>query len=268
MKFSVLMSLYIKEKPEYLDECLSSLHSQTLKANEVVIVFDGPLTRKLYDVVESWKSRLPIKQCELEKNVGLGEALQYGIQKCSYNLIARMDTDDVCQPDRFEKQIQYFQINPDIACVGSWISEFDSDPDNVIAIRKVPCSNLEIKKYSKLRNPMNHISVVYRKDAVLDSGGYKHLHFMEDYYLWLRMLAKGYEFMNIEECLVKARTGHGMLERRGGLEYVQSEFKISRIKHQLKVSKPLEAYSYMLLRAGSRIVSVDIRKKIYNYLRE
>ncbi len=268
MKFSVLMSLYSNEQPDYLRQCLESLSQQTLPADEIVVVYDGPVTNELTAVIDEWQVKLPIRIIKLKENVGLGKALQHGLEHCQYDLVARMDTDDICRADRFEKQVKCFDEDKELACLGSWIDEFDGEPDNVTSVKKVPLSDEEIRKFSKLRNPMNHMTVVYKKAAVIDSGGYLHLAYMEDYYLWLRMLAKGYKFRNLEDSLVFARTGQGMLERRGGREYFKSELKLSRIKHNLGVAKGFEAYSSMMLRAGSRVVSVENRKRIYRYLRK
>ena len=267
MKFSVLMSLYSKEQPDCLQQCLESLSQQTLQADEIVVVYDGPVTDQLKAVMDEWKAKLPIKIIKLKENIGLGKALQHGLEHCQYDLIARMDTDDICRADRFEKQVKCFDEDEELTCLGSWIDEFGGEPSKVTSVRKVPLRDDEIRQFSKLRSPMNHMTVVYKKSAVIDAGGYLHLAYMEDYYLWLRMLAKGYKFRNLEDSLVYARTGHGMLERRGGLEYFKSELKLSRIKRNLGVAKRFEAYSSMMLRAGARVVSVENRKRIYKYLR-
>ncbi|MCW7552413.1 glycosyltransferase [Endozoicomonas gorgoniicola] len=267
MKTSILMSLYAKEKPEYLNECLKSLHNQTLKADEIVVVYDGPLSYQLKAIVEVWSVKLPIKVVVLEKNVGLGNALQIGLKHCHYNLIARMDADDICKPFRLERQVDCFLKDSKLTCLGSWINEFDDSVENITSVKKVPLDYTDIVRFSKYRNPMNHMTVMFKKDAVLKSGGYKHLHFMEDYYLWLRMIAKGYKFMNLQEVLVDARTGRGMLERRGGIQYLKSEIELSRYKFELKISSALEAYSSLMLRSTSRVLGVSGRRRIYKFIR-
>ncbi|UYM15702.1 glycosyltransferase [Endozoicomonas euniceicola] len=264
MKFSVLMSLYEKEKPEFLNECLKSLSEQTLAADEVVIVYDGQITERLQKVVDYWKSELPIVIVKISKNKGLGIALQHGLENCSNEIVARMDTDDICLANRFETQINFFKKNKDIGCVGSWVAEFKGDIFGKNIIKKVPLSHQKIKRYARYRNPMNHMSVMFKKSDVIRSGGYKDFKFMEDYYLWLRMINAGVNFENIDSCLVYARAGKAMFERRGGKEYIVSEYKISRIKKNLGMQRGINRYLVLLLRSLIRLLSPSLRGELYN----
>jgi len=218
---SVLMSVYIKEKPEYLDECFKSLLRQTVKANEWVLVEDGPLTKGLYDVLDAYERDYPdlIKRFRLNQNQGLGLALRAGVPECKNELIARMDTDDIAREDRFEKQLAEFEKNPDLDICGSNIDEFEGTPQNIVAKRKVPSLHNDIVEYQKKRDAFNHMTVMYKKKAVLDAGNYQHCPLMEDSYLWARMITNGGKCANIAEPLVYARIGHDMFERRGGWEY-------------------------------------------------
>lgn len=229
--FSVLMSVYYKEKPEYLKECLDSLVNQTVKATEFVIVEDGPLTDGLYGVLDSYENMYPglIKRIRLERNCGLGLALKAGVPECSYELIARMDSDDICVKDRFEKQLALFDKYPDLDICGSYIKEFDTSVDNVIAVRKVPLSQPEIEKYQKTRSAFNHVTVMFKKNAVLEAGNYEDCPLMEDDMLWVRMLLNNAQGMNIDESLVYVRTGISMIERRGGFDYFK-KYKSARKK--------------------------------------
>lgn len=221
LKFSVLMSIYYKENPEWFKTALDSVINQTLQPNEIVLVEDGKLTAELYQVIDDYKSKYPnlFNIVQLEKNSGLGEALRIGVLNCSNELIARMDTDDIARNDRFEKQILCFKNNSEIALVGSWISEFEDNPNNIISYRQLPISHEEILKFGKFRNPFNHMTVMFKKDAILDVGNYKLMMYMEDYYLWARLLNKGYKTLNIDECLVNARAGTAMFKRRANLKY-------------------------------------------------
>lgn len=160
-KFSVLMSLYIKEKAEYFDECMQSILRQTVLPSEIVIVYDGAISDELRKTVEKYKSLHSgwIKTVENEKNKGLGLALADGVPACTYELIARMDTDDIAREDRFEKQLQIFMENQDLDICGSYIIEFEGDIDDVLSKRVVPITHNDIAEYQKQRSAFNHMTV-------------------------------------------------------------------------------------------------------------
>ena len=198
MLFSVLLSLYHKESPLFLRQSLTSIFTQTLLPIEVVLVEDGPLTDELYAVIKEFTSQHPeLKVISLPTNRGLGKALNEGLKHCSYDLVARMDTDDIAKPDRFEKQLAIFLEHPEIDVVGAWIDEFEGEVSNVLSMRKVPEQHENILRFAKGRCPVNHPVVMFRKSAVLKAGGYKHFPLFEDYYLWVRMLMNGARFYNI-----------------------------------------------------------------------
>ncbi|MBF0777818.1 glycosyltransferase [Streptococcus cuniculi] len=222
-KFSVLLSLYVKENPLYLQECLESLVSQTRPASEWVIVEDGPLSQELYQVLDSYQERYPdlIKRVPLEQNVGLGLALREGMLHCSYELVARMDTDDIARTDRFERQLVCFEQDPTLDICGSHILEFDIDPQHPTAVRKVPLLHDDIVNYQKSRSAFNHMTVMFKKSSVVKAGNYEDAPLMEDDMLWVRMFLSGAKGMNIDDYLVDVRTGAGMIERRGGLSYLK-----------------------------------------------
>lgn len=230
-RFSVLMSLYRKEKPAFLRECLESLINQTVLADEWVIVKDGPLTVELEAVLSEYECRYPnlIKYVVFDKNQGLGLALRAGVPACSHELIARMDTDDICIPERFEIQLQEFIGHPELDICGGHIKEFDISVNNVISMRKVPLTNDEIVQYQKRRSAYNHMTVMFRKSAVLNAGNYEHAPLMEDDMLWTRMILAGCKGKNIDDYLVYVRTGINMIERRGGWSYFV-KYKRSRKK--------------------------------------
>ncbi len=230
-QFSVLMSLYIKEKTEYARACFESLLRQTVQADEWIIVEDGPLTNEMYALLDEYQSKYPrlIKRVPLKKNQGLGLALRTGVPKCKYDLIARMDTDDIAREDRFEKQLAAFEKNADLDICGSNIDEFEEKPEMIVARRVVPTTDAEIKKYQKKRDAFNHMTVMYRKQAVLKAGNYEPCPLMEDTYLWIRMINEGVKCMNINEPLVYARIGKDMIKRRGGWEYFK-KYKQGRKK--------------------------------------
>ena len=220
-KFSVLMSLYIKEKPENLIECMESILNQTVTADEIVIVKDGPLTEELENTLSKYVNENPdlYTIVPLEKNVGLGLALAEGILYCKNELVARMDTDDIARNDRFEKQLAEFERNPALDICGSHILEFEDDVKNIVAQRKVPLDDKSIKEYQKRRDGFNHVAVMFKKSMVLKAGNYQSCLLMEDTLLWVNMIQAGATCMNIDDFLVYVRIGKDMYERRGGLAY-------------------------------------------------
>lgn len=227
--FSVLMSVYCKEKPEYLKAAVESVVHQTLIPNEIVLVEDGPLTDELYQVIEELRGQYDIlRPIQLKENVQLGRALAEGVKNCQYDLIARMDTDDIAVKNRFELQYTYMKEHPEIAVLGGYIEEFDDSDDKYRKIKSMPHTHNELKKYARYRNPINHMTVMYRKEAILDAGNYVHFPFLEDYELWNRVLEKGYVFANLPQVLVKARTNPGIYERRGGKEYCKTYMKLRK----------------------------------------
>lgn len=230
-EFSVLMSLYIKEKAEYFRQCMDSILSQTLLPNEIVIVKDGPLTTQLEEVLNEYvsKNKDLFTIVPLEKNVGLGAALAEGILHCKFNLIARMDTDDIAVQNRFELQVKEFEKDDKLDICGSSILEFEDNPNNIVAKRKVPLNDEDIKKYQKRRDAFNHMSVMYKKEAVLKAGNYTSCLLMEDTLLWVNMILSGAKCKNIEEPLVYVRIGKDMYKRRGGWDYYK-KYKNGRKK--------------------------------------
>ena len=182
LNFSVLMSIYYKENPQFFRTALDSVINQTLQPDEIVIVEDGELTDELYKVIETYKNKYPqvFKIVQLETNQGLGKALQIGVGNCSYDLIARMDSDDIALPERFEKQINFMREHPDIDVLGSSISEFEGNPENITSYRKLPTEHKDIYKFGQFRCPVNHMTIMYKKKAVLEAGNYQTFKNIED----------------------------------------------------------------------------------------
>lgn len=233
-KYSVLMSVYFRENPEWFDSSMKSMFEQTIKPNEFILVEDGKLTEELYKVVDKYRKMYPniMKIIEIEKNVGLGPALKLGVENCSYDWIARMDSDDYSVPNRIEKQFEYIKNNPNVDIVGSSIAEFIGDIRNVISYRDLPETNDEILSYSKKRNPFGHPSVLMRKKAVLEVGNYREYHLVEDYDLWTRMLNNGSNAYNFKECLVFMRIGDDFYKRRGGIKYLKSILRFKKNQYR------------------------------------
>lgn len=221
-KFSVLMSVYIKENPDFLKEAVESILHQTLQPSEVVIVEDGPLTPELYQVLEELEaqSSIPIKRYPLEQNRGLGLALKYGVTQCQYDVIARMDTDDIAVEDRFEQQFKLMETE-NLDLLGGHIAEFIDQPDEIVSYRRVPIKHEDIIVYQRMRSAFNHMTVMFKKEMVLKAGNYEDGLYMEDDLLWLNMISAGARTGNVDQILCKVRVGAGMFERRGGLRYLK-----------------------------------------------
>ncbi|WP_289994195.1 glycosyltransferase [Photorhabdus laumondii] len=264
--FSVLMSVYHKEQPSFFDQALHSVYEQTYQSNEIIIVQDGKLTKELYEIIEKWRSKLPIKDVILEQNQGLGIALNKGLHACSNSLVMRVDTDDINKPDRFAVQYTYMQDNPNVTVCGCHIAEFDKNPANIKVYRRVPIGN-KIDSIINRRNPINHMTSCFRRDHILDVGGYQHLTYMEDYYLWVRLYARGFKLENLDKVLVLARTGNNMLKRRKGIVYFKSEMNMLQKLLSLNIGNKFSTIGYFSLRACIRLIPSPLLSKIYSLLR-
>ncbi|MBS6455075.1 MAG: sugar transferase [Holdemanella biformis] len=223
--FSVAMSVYKSDNPDFFDRALSSItDEQTIIPNEIVLVVDGPVSNEINNVINKYEKKYEIfNVIRLEQNGGLGNALKIAVKNATHELIARMDSDDVSVSTRFEEQLKYFEINPGIEIVGGDITEFIGEENNIVGKRSVPVSNDSIREYMKTRCAMNHVSVMYKKKSVESAGGYQDWFWNEDYYLWIRMWLNGAVFANTGSVLVNVRVGEEMYQRRGGSKYFESE---------------------------------------------
>lgn len=233
--FSVLMSIYKNTKLDELQECIKSIFEQSAQSNDVVIVFDGPVANE----IESYLDELSLERTELnlvkcETNRGLGPALATGMEHCKNELIARMDTDDICAPGQFQSLLEAYENHPECSVIGGNMAEFTQTPDNICSVRNVPESHEEICEFMKKRCPFNHITVMLKKSDVLNAGGYQSWYFNEDYYLWVRMYLHGCKFYNIQKILAYARVSSTM-ERRGGKKYYRSECDLFKYMYENKV---------------------------------
>ena len=267
MNFTALLSLYIKESPDHLRQSLASLAAQTQPAAEILIVLDGAITPALEAVLAEFADRLPLNIIRLPENVGLGRALNHGVQHARHEWIFRMDTDDIAAPTRFADQCAYLAAHPQTALLGGQIAEFATTPGQSHASRQVPQTQPEILAYAKKRNPFNHMTVAYRKSSLHRVGGYQHHLWMEDYNLWLRMLAAGMQCANLPQILVYARTGRSMIGRRKGWQYIRSEWQLYRLKRRLALQTPPAAFVCFAQRALPRLLPSALLQSLYNRLR-
>lgn len=267
MKFSSLLSLYYKESPIYLKQCFESIwDNQTFRPSEIVLVLDGPIGSELQVCVDSWQDKIGsvLKVIPLAENVGLGKALNEGLKHCSNEWVFRMDTDDICTHDRFEKQIAFIKQHPEVVLFSGQVVEFDQNISDANVLKKVPIGFEEIKQFAQKRCPFNHMAVAYRKTIIEKVGGYQHHLFMEDYNLWLRVLGTGYQVGNLADVIVYARVGNGMHARRKGYQYIKSEKQLLDLKKQLKLQSPIHANMLFIARSFFRLLPATILGKIYN----
>lgn len=239
LKFTVLLSVYSKESANNLNQCLNSIWNETtLKPDQIVLVEDGPLNEELYSCIKEWKLLLgeTLEIINLEINSGLARALNIGLMHCKYELVARMDTDDISLSNRFKAQIEFFKKNPKTSVLSGQIEEWNSSMSQKISSRNLPTEHEKLVKFAKFRSPINHPAVMFRKSDVLASGGYPEI-YPEDFMLWHNMLSRGYIFRNLSETLVKMRTGSDFLNRRG-LKFLKGEiFAYKKLLERKKLSK-------------------------------
>lgn len=264
-EYSVLMSVYHKERPEYLKQAIESIQVQSLSTNDFVLVCDGPLNDELDAVIQTKQLEMGenLNVVRLAKNGGLGNALNEGIKHCKNELVARMDSDDIAYPDRCEKQIAVFNTHSEVSICSGIVEEFTTDP-NTVDTRRVPSeTNAEIIEFAKKRNPFNHPCVMYKKSAVKAVGSYQDFYLLEDYYLWLRMLMAGYQGYNIQEPLLHMRAGSDMYKRRAGWKYAKTQAKLFKFMKQQGFIGNGQYIKSCVIRSGSALAPNWLRKFMF-----
>lgn len=236
-KFSVVMSVYKSDEPRNFKKAIESIwNNQTRKPDEIVLVVDGEVGCGIETIIDEFRNKISFFNVyRYNENRGLGAALRLGVEKAKYDLIARMDSDDISVSNRFEKQLEFLNNNEDIDVVGGQILEFSENIENIVGERKVCTSSEQINNDIKKRCPFNHMTVMFKKKAVINSGNYLDWHFNEDYYLWIRMYLNGAKFANLDVVLVYARVDNGMYKRRGGVKYFSSELRLQKFMLSKKI---------------------------------
>jgi glycosyltransferase involved in cell wall biosynthesis len=269
MKFSVLMSVYYKETAENFDRAMRSIwDEQSVKPNEIILVQDGKLTQELYAAIAQWQQLDTVfKTVVLEQNLGTGDAKNAGLKQCSHDLVAIMDTDDICLTDRFQRQLQVFK-EMEIDVCGGWISEFDVSEDRIASYRRVPETHQEIVAFAKKRMPVNHVSIMFKREVAIKSGGYQKMLWLEDYYLVVRMILNGARFYNIQEVLVNVRSSLDQLKRRSGFKYALSEINLQKIFFKLGFINHFEIVSGVMMRLAIRMMPKFLIGFLYKQIRK
>jgi len=265
MEFSVLMSVYDAEAPEYLILALDSVLHQTCPPAEIVLVEDGPLTEALNAVVSRYTAEHPklFKIIQIQENVGLGPALNLGLQACSNEVVFRMDTDDVCYPERFEKQIGFLEAHPEISVLGTSIQEFDQTPGDMGRYRNLPTSDKALLDFAKYRNPLNHPTVAFRKAHILEVGCYQDVPLFEDYFLWARVIMAGHTIHNMGEALLHFRVGNDMVGRRHGLSYGRKEYAFLQQLKRIGFLSSREFLTSVLVKTPLRLLPKSMLLLLY-----
>ena len=267
LPFSLLLPVYAGDRADFLRRAfVSSVDEQTLRPDDVVLVQDGPLPDALRETCEELAtvSPVPVNLVQLERNVGLGPALDHGLEACAHDVVARMDADDISRPRRFELQLPLIADGADI--VGSALMEFVDDVEDVVQTRIPPLDPEWIRSAVRFRDPFNHPTVVYRRSMVQKVGGYQDLPLMEDYLLFARMLAEGAVPANVAEPLVYYRIGAGAYARRGGTALLRSELALQRRFLELGITNRAEFVRNVVVRGSYRLVPEPMRRVAYRRL--
>lgn len=254
--YSVLMSVYYKEKAEYLVDAIESMINQTIPPNDFVLVCDGPLTTELDEVIETYKNKYSsiFQIVRLSENKGLGLALAEGLLYCKNEIVARMDSDDISVLNRMEIQLPVINSNENISVVGGNIAEFVNDISNIICYRNVPCAFEDIRTTLEFKNPMNHVTTIFRKSHVIAAGNYQTLIGYEDYFLWARLLSQNNKLINIDMVLCYVRVDDAMYMRRGGLNYFLNAKVLQKHMYKLGLITKLQYIRNIFIRFVSSVL--------------
>lgn len=220
LPISVLMAVYHRDDPSHLRDAINSILRQSKTASEFILVADGPLSPALYSCLSAFRdSDPPLTIIWKPRNEGLAKALQDGLKACRYEIVARMDSDDVSAATRFECQYDYLMTHPDVDILASIQPEFSTSPDITDRVKTTPEYHDQIVKALRYRNAISHPSVIFRKPPIEQIGGYRDVNLLEDYDLWLRAARFGLKFGCVQKSLLHMRVTNAQKERRGGAKY-------------------------------------------------
>ena len=241
---SICMPIYYKESAETIRRCFDSLMKQTILPKQIVCALDDPSEPEVEECLKEIKETIEpeLVMCYCERGRGLGAVLRTGVEHCTCSYIARMDVDDIALPERLEKEKAFLDSHPDVDVVGSNIAEFEDSVDKVIAYRIVPEKDEECKRMLKRRDPINHMTAMYRRGSILKAGNYAaDMKSCEDTYLWTAFYQHGLRFANIQENLVLVHGGGEMYQRRGGKKAYAFVKKAIMFKKEVGLIKGAEA---------------------------
>ncbi len=268
LEFSVIMSVYQGNSPDYLVAAIDSVYQQSRKPKETILVVDGPINQALENILEiEQKKYQTIRIIRLEQNNGLAHAMQVAVNHATTPFLARMDSDDICLPDRFEKQMRCFEEDPELSIVGGMITEFVDTPENIVTRRVLPLEDKDIKRFMKSRCGVNHVTVIFKKEDLLKAGNYRSDFRQEDYYLWVRMMKTGCKFKNIPYVVVNVRSGADQFARRSGWHYFLGHCAIFRyMYHEGLISWLRLAYNYIVRFIVQFLMPNGMRTWVYQHV--
>jgi len=265
--YSVLMAVYAGESPQYLKHSMDSIFQQTVPPNDFVLVCDGNLTAGLDCVINDFQTKYPcvLNVLRMSENKGLAAALNFGLQHCKYEIVARMDSDDIAFPNRIKKQLNAIH---DVDVLGSAVMEFQLIPGDTSTLRITPSTQDEIIKFARWRNPFNHPGVMFRKSMIFQVGGYENYSLCEDYHLWVKILLAGGRVRNISDPLVYMRVGGGLFKRRGGVKYLKSMLNFRRWLWKVGFISRVDLCLAVISHALFCLIPNKVRQFLYrNFLR-
>lgn len=268
MTFSVLIAVYGQENPLFFKDALDSVLCQTLLPSEIVLIKDGPLTSELDAVIDTYCDLKPelFNVITLEVNMGLGKALKVGLESCANEIVLRMDSDDICYPNRFAKQIEMLVKKPEVSVLGTSIQEFEYVPGDLKRYRKLPLDFSQLRQFAKYRNPLNHPSVAFRKSHVLQAGSYQDMPLFEDFYLWARLIQRGFIVENLTEPLLHFRVGNDMVGRRHGFSYFAKEYRFLSTLRKIQFLTLWEFLISIVTKLPLRLLPKKILELLYKKL--
>jgi len=262
--FSLLGSVYAGTKAKEFEQCLKSIENQILAPNQIVVVLDGPVDADVQKVLHSFSSRLPLHTVPLSDNQGLGRALSAGLEQCTHNFVARFDTDDVCLENRFENQVSFLLLNPDVSVVGSLMREtYHLGKKSIICDRSGAAVGVNLRTWARRRNPLNHPTVVFRKEAISAVGGYVDCPLFEDYFLWARLILANHKIVNLNFVGVETVVDNDFFSRRGGLKYLKCEIQFLRKLYAIGFLNLFDLIAWGIIRMPTRLLPVQCRKWLY-----
>ena len=267
-QISVVMSVYKNDSPEDFIIATRSILDQTIPPQEIIVVIDGPIGMDLEESIQKISQENSIKIIRLEENKGLAVARKTAIEQAKHNIIAVMDSDDISVLDRFESQLPYI-VKEGFDLVGGWIEEFVNNPNDTGKVRKVPENIAEIYKFGKWRAPVNHVTIMFKKDSYNSIGGYSDVRNSEDWDLLSRMLVNGYKIKNIPEVLVNVRAGDELIERRRKIPQFKAEIRLFFRMYKLKYIGVFHLISNIIIRISLRVLPKFFTSLTYRHaLRE
>ncbi|WP_342318906.1 glycosyltransferase [Corynebacterium mayonis] len=260
---SALLSAYRNTPVAELTAALDSLLSQTRRADEIVLVYDGPVSAEVERAVQTYAG--DVRTVALPVNVGLGPALQAGLDTISSTYVLRLDTDDIAAPDRLATQLAFLEDHPEVAALGTAVAEFETDDQigSKLKTRALPETHAALARYARINSPLNHPSVMFRTAEVKNVGGYKGVHFMEDYDLWARLIASGQQLHNLPEPLTFFRVNAAQFARRTGKEMFAAEKQLQSNLVSYGLVSPFRARLNYLIRSAYRLLPTAVLTRVY-----